>query len=360
MAEHNAVFEPRNIVVTGGAGFIGSNFVRFVTREHPDVHITVLDALTYAGNLKNLEGCDPKQVEFIHGNICDAELLNRVIPGHDLIVHFAAESHNDRAIEDASPFLKTNVEGTYTLLAAAVQYGLRFHHVSTDEVYGDLPLNSSARFTESSPYNPSSPYAASKASSDHLVRAWNRTYGLYTTISNCSNNYGPYQHVEKFIPRQITNILHGLAPQLYGTGLNVRDWIHVDDHCRAIWQIITRGRSGETYLVAAQGQKSNVEVLSLICEAMGVSADAVEFVADRPGHDRRYALDATKITTELDWHPLHTDFSQGIENTVRWYSDHRDWWEPMKTQTEERYRRQLSVLPCTGGLSTASCIYSKK
>ena len=348
MAEHNAVFEPQNIVVTGGAGFIGSNFVRFVSREHPDVHITVLDALTYAGNLKNLEGCDPKQVEFIHGNICDTELLNRVIPGHDFIVHFAAESHNDRAIEDASPFLTTNVEGTYKLLAAAARYGLRFHHVSTDEVYGDLPLNSSARFTESSPYNPSSPYAASKASSDHLVRAWNRTYGLYTTISNCSNNYGPYQHVEKFIPRQITNILYGLAPQLYGTGLNVRDWTHVDDHCRAIWQIITRGRCGETYLVAAQGQKSNVEVLSLICEAMGASADAVEFVADRPGHDRRYALDATKITTELDWHPLHTDFSQGIENTIRWYSDHRDWWEPLKAQTEERYRRQLGRSKVSG------------
>lgn len=348
MADHNAVFEPQNIVVTGGAGFIGSNFVRFVTREHPAVHITVLDALTYAGNLKNLEGVNPKQVEFIHGNICDAELLNRVIPGHDLIVHFAAESHNDRAIEDASPFLKTNVEGTYTLLAAAARYGLRFHHVSTDEVYGDLPLNSSARFTECSPYNPSSPYAASKASSDHLVRAWNRTYGLYTTISNCSNNYGPYQHVEKFIPRQITNILYGLAPQLYGTGLNVRDWIHVDDHCRAIWQIITRGLSGETYLVAAQGEKSNVEVLALICEAMGVSADAVEFVADRPGHDRCYALDATKITTELDWHPLHTDFSQGIENTIRWYSDHRDWWEPLKAQTEERYRRQLGRSKVSG------------
>lgn len=341
MAEHNAVFEPRNIVVTGGAGFIGSNFVRFITQEHPDVHITVLDALTYAGNLKNLEGCDPRKVEFIHGNICDTELLNRVIPGHDLIVHFAAESHNDRAIEDASPFLTTNVEGTYKLLAAAARYGLRFHHVSTDEVYGDLPLNSSARFTETSPYNPSSPYAASKASSDHLVRAWNRTYGLYTTISNCSNNYGPYQHVEKFIPRQITNILYGLAPQLYGTGLNVRDWIHVDDHSRAIWQIITRGRSGETYLVAAQGQKSNVEVLSLICEAMGVSADAVEFVADRPGHDRRYALDATKITTELGWYPSHTDFAQGLEDTIRWYSDHRSWWGPVKAQTEEHYRRQL-------------------
>lgn len=348
MVMNTAVFEPQNILVTGGAGFIGSNFVRYVAQEHPGTHVTVLDALTYAGNRANLEGVEPSQVEFIHGNICDPELLNQVVPGHDLIVHFAAESHNDRAIENAQPFLETNVEGTYQLLVAAQRYCVRFHHVSTDEVYGDLPLNSPARFTETSPYNPSSPYAASKASADHLVRAWNRTYGLYTTISNCSNNYGPYQHVEKFIPRQITNILYGLAPQLYGTGLNVRDWIHVDDHCRAIWQIITRGRCGETYLVAAQGEKSNVKVLSLICEAMGVSADAVESVADRPGHDRRYALDATKITTELGWHPSHTDFAQGIEDTVRWYSDHRSWWEPLKEQTEERYRRQLGRSKVSG------------
>lgn len=348
MVMNTALFEPQNILVTGGAGFIGSNFVRYVAQEHPGTHVTVLDALTYAGNRANLEGVEPSQVEFIHGNICDPELLNKVVPGHDLIVHFAAESHNDRAIENAQPFLETNVEGTYQLLVAAQRYGVRFHHISTDEVFGDLPLNSTAAFTENSPYNPSSPYAATKAASDHLVRAWHRTYGLYTTISNCSNNYGPYQHVEKFIPRQITNILQGRAPELYGTGLNVRDWIHVDDHCRAIWQIITRGRCGETYLVAAQGQKSNVEVLALICEAMGASADAVEFVADRPGHDRRYALDATKITTELGWHPSHTDFSQGIEDTLRWYSDHRSWWEPLKEQTEERYRRQLGRSKVSG------------
>lgn len=337
---NTAVFEPQNILVTGGAGFIGSNFVRYVVQKHPSTHVTVLDALTYAGNRANLEGLEPSQVEFIHGNICDAELLNRVVPGHDLIVHFAAESHNDRAINNAQPFLETNVEGTYQLLVAAQRYGVRFHHISTDEVFGDLPLNSTELFTENSPYNPSSPYAATKAASDHLVRAWHRTYGLHTTISNCSNNYGPYQHVEKFIPRQITNILQGRAPELYGTGLNIRDWIHVDDHSRAIWSIVTRGRSGQTYLIAANGQKSNREVLSLICEVMGVRADAVHFVADRPGHDRRYALDATKITTELDWHPQHTDFGRGIEQTVRWYVDHRSWWEPYKAQTEELYNHR--------------------
>ena len=340
MVMNTAVFEPQNILVTGGAGFIGSNFVRYVAQEHPNTHVTVLDALTYAGNRANLEGLEPSQVEFILGNICDAELLNRVVPGHDLIVHFAAESHNDRAINNAQPFLETNVEGTYQLLVAAQRYGVRFHHISTDEVFGDLPLNSTELFTENSPYNPSSPYAATKAASDHIVRAWHRTYGLHTTISNCSNNYGPYQHVEKFIPRQITNILQGRAPELYGSGLNIRDWIHVDDHSRAIWSIVTRGRSGQTYLIAANGQTSNREVLSLICEAMGVPADAVHFVADRPGHDRRYALDATKITTELDWHPQHTDFVRGIEQTVRWYVDHRSWWEPYKAQTEELYNHR--------------------
>lgn len=340
MVMNTAVFEPQNILVTGGAGFIGSNFVRYVAQEHPNTHVTVLDALTYAGNRANLEGLEPSQVEFIHGNICDAELLNRVVPGHDLIVHFAAESHNDRAINNAQPFLETNVEGTYQLLVVAQRYGVRFHHISTDEVFGDLPLNSTAAFTENSPYNPSSPYAATKAASDHLVRAWHRTYGLHTTISNCSNNYGPYQHVEKFIPRQITNILQGRAPELYGTGLNIRDWIHADDHSRAIWSIVTRGRSGQTYLIAANGQKSNREVLFLICEAMGVREDAVHFVADRPGHDRRYALDATKITTELHWHPQHTDFARGIEQTVRWYVDHRSWWEPYKAQTEELYNHR--------------------
>lgn len=340
MVMNTGVFEPQNILVTGGAGFIGSNFVRYVAQEHPSTHVTVLDALTYAGNRANLEGLVPSHVEFIHGNICDAELLNKVVPGHDLIVHFAAESHNDRAIENAQPFLETNVEGTYQLLVAAQRYGVRFHHISTDEVFGDLPLNSTELFTENSPYNPSSPYAATKAASDHLVRAWHRTYGLHTTISNCSNNYGPYQHVEKFIPRQITNILQGRAPELYGTGLNIRDWIHADDHSRAIWSIVTRGRSGQTYLIAANGQKSNREVLFLICEAMGVRADAVHFVADRPGHDRRYALDATKITTELHWHPQYTDFARGIEQTVRWYVDHRSWWEPYKAQTEELYNHR--------------------
>lgn len=219
-------FKPKHILVTGGCGFIGANFVRYVARNHPDVHITVLDKLTYAGNPANIDGLPQSQVELVIGDICDASLLERIVPGCDAIVHFAAESHNDNSIFDPEPFIRTNVEGTMRLLEAARKYDVRFHHISTDEVYGDLALDDPARFGENSPYRPSSPYSASKAASDHLVRAWTRTYGLRATISNCSNNYGPYQHVEKFIPRQITSILEGARPKLYGTGENVRDWIH--------------------------------------------------------------------------------------------------------------------------------------
>ena len=334
------IFKPRNIIVTGGCGFIGANFVRYVVRNHPDVHITVLDKLTYAGNPQNIAGLPQSQVELVQGDICDAALLERIVPGHDAIVHFAAESHNDNSIANPEPFITTNVEGTFHLLEAARKHDVRFHHISTDEVYGDLALDEPRKFTEDSPYKPSSPYSASKAASDHLIRAWHRTYGVKATISNCSNNYGPYQHVEKFIPRQITNILAGIRPKLYGTGSAVRDWISVEDHCTAVWAILTHGRIGDTYLVGANGEMSNIDVLRMILECMGQPSDAFDHVNDRPGGDKRYAIDATKITRELGWRPRFTDFAEGLDETIQWYREHEDWWRPDKDATEAKYRLQ--------------------
>ncbi|OZG65691.1 dTDP-glucose 4,6-dehydratase [Bifidobacterium hapali] len=345
----SSVFHPQHILVTGGAGFIGANFVHWVARNEPSVHVTVIDALTYAGKRENLDGIDADRLTFVHGDICDAALVESLITGSspentlppiDAIIHFAAESHNDNSILDAAPFLRTNIDGTYVLLEVARRHNLRFHHISTDEVYGDLALDEPRKFTELSPYKPSSPYSASKAASDHLVRAWHRTYGVRATISNCSNNYGPYQHVEKFIPRQITNILAGIRPKLYGQGLAVRDWISVEDHCSAIWTILTRGRIGETYLVGSNGEHSNIDVLRMILERMGQPADAFDHVNDRPGGDKRYAIDATKLMTELGWQPRYTDFAQGLDDTIAWYAAHRDWWEPDKNATEEKYRLQ--------------------
>jgi dTDP-glucose 4,6-dehydratase len=333
-------FEPTNIIVTGGCGFIGSNFVHHVVREHPKTHVTVLDKLTYAGNPDNIAGLPADRVELVVGDVCDAELLGRVVPGHDAIVHFAAESHNDNSILDPSPFVRTNVEGTYQLLEACRAHDVRYHHVSTDEVYGDLALDDPARFTPESPYRPSSPYSSTKASSDLLVRAWHRTYGVRATISNCSNNYGPYQHVEKFIPRQVTNVLCGVRPKLYGDGANVRDWIHTEDHSRAVWEILTRGRIGETYLIGADGERSNLDVLRAILERMGRSPDDFDWVRDRPGHDRRYAIDWSKLHDELGWEPVHTNFSEGLDQTIAWYADHRDWWEGTKEATEAKYAKQ--------------------
>lgn len=333
-------FIPRNIIVTGGCGFIGSNFVHYVVRNHPRTHITVLDALTYAGNIENIAGLPESQVEFVHGDICDADLLDRIVPGHDAIVHYAAESHNDNSIADPEPFLKTNVEGTFRLLEAVRKYDIRYHHISTDEVYGDLAIDDPKRFTELTPYHPSSPYSSTKAASDMLVRAWTRTYGIRSTISNCSNNYGPYQHVEKFIPRQITNILEGVRPKLYGTGKNVRDWIHTDDHSSAVWTILTRGRIGETYLIGADGEQNNVTVLKMILTMMGESPDAFDQIKDRPGHDRRYAIDSTKLRLELGWTPTHMNFKSGLQSTIKWYTEHRPWWEKTKAITEARYKAQ--------------------
>ena len=334
------IFEPKNIIVTGGCGFIGSNFVHYVVDNHPGVHVTVLDKLTYAGNPENIAGLPSDRVELVVGDICDEGLVDRLVSGADAVVHYAAESHNDNSIADPSPFLETNVEGTYTLIEACRKHGVRYHHVSTDEVYGDLALDDPARFTEETPYRPSSPYSSTKASSDLLVRAWARTFGLRATISNCSNNYGPYQHVEKFIPRQITNILDGVRPKLYGDGRNVRDWIHTDDHSSAVWTILTKGEMGETYLIGADGEKSNIDVLRAILTRMGKPADDFDWVRDRPGHDRRYAIDSSKLRRELGWEPRHTDFSEGLDQTIAWYTENRAWWEPVKAATEARYKAQ--------------------
>lgn len=331
---------PKNIIVTGGAGFIGSNFVHWVVDNQPDVHVTVLDALTYAGNRENLAGIPDERMEFVHGDICDAELVDRLFADADACVHFAAESHNDNSIANPEPFVRTNVEGTYTLLEAARKHGVRFHHISTDEVYGDLALDDPARFTEETPYRPSSPYSSSKASSDMLVRAWHRTYGVPITISNCSNNYGPRQHIEKFIPRQVTNIICGIKPKLYGDGLNVRDWIHTEDHSSAVWKILTEGEPGETYLIGADGERNNIDVLRAILAAMGKDADDFDWVRDRPGHDRRYAIDSSKLRRVLGWEPAHTDFAEGLQDTIQWYEDNEDWWRPAKEATEAKYAKQ--------------------
>lgn len=333
-------FAPKNIIVTGGAGFIGSNFVHWVIDNQLDVHVTVLDTLTYAGNLDNLTGLPEDRMSFVHGDICDAELVDKLAADADAIVHFAAESHNDNSILDPTPFLRTNVEGTFTLLQAARKHDLRFHHISTDEVYGDLALDDPARFTEETPYHPSSPYSSTKASSDMLVRAWVRTYGVRATISNCSNNYGPRQHIEKFIPRQITNILCGIRPKLYGDGLNVRDWIHTEDHSSAVWNILTKGEIGETYLIGADGEKNNIEVLRAILAEMGRDVDDFDWVKDRPGHDRRYAIDSSKLRRELGWQPKHTNFDEGLRDTIAWYEGNRDWWEGAKQETEAKYAKQ--------------------
>jgi dTDP-glucose 4,6-dehydratase len=324
----------QRLLVTGGAGFIGANFVHWTRANRPDTAVTVLDALTYAGNAANLTGAD---VEFVKGDVADTDLVDDLVRACDGVVHFAAESHNDNSLTDPSPFLHTNVVGTYTVLEAVRRHGKRLHHVSTDEVYGELALDEPARVTEATPYNPSSPYSATKAGSDLLVRAWVRSFGVAATISNCSNNYGPYQHVEKFIPRQITNILSGERPKLYGEGRNVRDWIHVDDHNAAVWAVLDKGRSGETYLIGADGETDNRTVVETLLEIAGLERDAYDLVPDRPGHDLRYAIDSTKLREELGWRPQYTTFRDGLEATFAWYRDHEDWWRPHKDATEKRY-----------------------
>ncbi|MFA4895763.1 dTDP-glucose 4,6-dehydratase [Microbacterium sp.] len=324
------------LLVTGGAGFIGSNFVHHVV-ENTDHHVTVLDALTYAGNRASLAGLPEHRVAFVHGDITDAPLVDELFSQADAVVHYAAESHNDNSLDDPRPFLDTNIVGTYTLLEAARRHDTRLHHISTDEVYGDLELDDPERFTETTPYNPSSPYSSTKAGSDLLVRAWVRSFGVRATISNCSNNYGPYQHVEKFIPRQITNVIRGIRPKLYGAGENVRDWIHADDHSSAVLTILDKGVNGETYLIGADGEKNNKDVVELILTTMGEPADAYDHVTDRAGHDLRYAIDSTKLRTELGWNPAYGDFESGLAATIDWYRANEDWWAPSKDATEAFY-----------------------
>ena len=329
----------RRILVTGGAGFIGSNFVHYVI-AHTDLQVTVVDRLTYAGNEASLAGLPVDRVRLVVGDICDGPLVDSLVSGVDAVVHYAAESHNDNSLADPSPFLATNIMGTYTLIEAARRHGVRFHHISTDEVYGDLALDDPARFTESTPYNPSSPYSSTKAGSDLLVRAWVRSFGLEATISNCSNNYGPFQHVEKFIPRQITNVIDGIRPKLYGAGENVRDWIHANDHSSAVLTILEKGTIGETYLIGADGEKNNKDVIEAILTGMGQPAEAYDHVVDRPGHDLRYAIDSTKLRTELGWAPAYADFGAGLAATIHWYQDNESWWRPQKAATEVKYAAQ--------------------
>ncbi len=324
--------------MTGGAGFIGSNFVRWIV-ANTDASVVVLDKLTYAGNADSLAGLPEDRVKLVVGDICDADLVDSLVNDSDAVVHFAAESHNDNSLNDPYPFVHTNIVGTYTILQAVRKHDVRLHHISTDEVYGDLELDDPDRFHESTPYNPSSPYSSSKGASDLLVRAWVRSFGVKATISNCSNNYGPYQHIEKFIPRQITNVLSGLRPKLYGTGENVRDWIHVDDHNAAVWLILTEGRVGETYLIGADGERNNKEVIEDILSLLGQPKDAYDLVADRPGHDMRYAIDSSKLRGELGWKPKYRNFGEGLLATIAWYRDHESWWRADKDATEAKYAK---------------------
>ncbi|MEV0729147.1 dTDP-glucose 4,6-dehydratase [Polymorphospora sp. NPDC050346] len=324
------------MLVTGGAGFIGANFVHQTLERLPGVDLTVLDALTYAGDRTSLAAVED-QITFVPGSVTDAALVDDLVSRVDTVVHFAAESHNDNSVAQPWPFVETNIVGTYHLLESVRRHDVRLHHISTDEVFGDLELDDPARFTEHTAYHPSSPYSSTKAGADLLVRAWVRSYGVRATISNCSNNYGPFHHVEKFIPRQITNIIDGVRPKIYGTGRNVRDWIHVDDHNSAVLAILERGRIGETYLIGAECEVDNLTVVAELLELLDRPRDWFDLVDDRPGHDLRYAIDPGKLRAELDWKPVYTSFRDGLAQTVAWYRANEAWWRPKKEQTERRY-----------------------
>lgn len=315
-----------NIVITGGAGFIGSNFVRYINKKHPEVKITIVDKLTYASTTDTIADLlENKNITFEKIDITDYKSIEKIVKNKDLIVNFAAESHNDNSLENPHNFLISNVVGTYNLLELAKKYNIRYHHISTDEVYGDIELESTEQFNENSQYKPSSPYSATKAASDMLVKGWIRSFNLKATISNCSNNYGPYQHPEKFIPRQITNILNNKKPVLYGNGLNVRDWIHVEDHSQAVDLIIDNGRIGETYLIGVNNEINNITVLKQILKEMNKDEDYFDFVEDRKGHDLKYSINPTKLNTELNFKPKHTDFNKGLKEIIDWYKKNKNW-----------------------------------
>ncbi len=329
------------LLITGGAGFIGSNFVHHILKTYPDYEVINLDALTYAGNLENLKELESNpRHKFVKGDICDGELMDRLVAEADVVVHFAAESHVDRSILDSAAFVRTNVIGTHTLLEAAKKAGnKRFHHVSTDEVFGSLAPQDEP-FNETTPYDPRSPYSASKAGSDHLVRAYFHTHGLPVTISNCSNNYGPYHFPEKLVPLVITNLMEGKKIPVYGDGMQVRDWLHVEDHCRAIDTIIHRGKIGETYCVGGNGEKPNIEIVKTILAIMELGEDKIEYVQDRKGHDKRYAINFDKIKNELGWEPQVT-FEEGIKETVQWFVENEAWWKAVKSgEYQEYYDKQ--------------------
>ena len=308
------------IIVAGGAGFIGSNLVSRTLATRLGDEVAVLDSLTYAGRLSNLAGVEEK-IEFILGSILDSKIVDQLVSSVDLVINFAAETHNDNSLKNPEPFLQTNVVGTFNLIQACVKHDVRYHHISTDEVFGDLPLDGTDRFSADTPYNPTSPYSATKAASDLLVRAWVRSFGLRATISNCSNNYGPNQHEEKFIPRTILLAASGIRPKIYGNGANVRDWIHVDDHNDGVWNVIEKGRIGETYLLGANGERTNLQVVQAILRELDLPEDFIEFVPDRPGHDLRYAIDSSKAREQLGWEPKYTSFEQGLKPVVAHYAE---------------------------------------
>lgn len=327
------------LLVTGGAGFIGSNFILYWMNKYPNDQIVNFDKLTYAGNLENLKDTEKnKNYSFVKGDICDPVSVNKSMKGIDTVVHFAADSHVDRSILDPDPFIKTNIVGTYVLLKSALKNKVsRFHHISTDEVFGSLELESKIKFSEKTKYDPSSPYAASKAGSDHIVKAFHKTYDLPMTISNCSNNFGPFQFPEKLISLAITNLIENKKVPIYGDGLYIRDWLYVEDHCKAIDLILNKGNIGETYLVGGMTDEiSNLEIIKKIINIMGANDDMIEFVKDRPGHDRKYSVDWSKINKELGWHPL-ADFDEELKKTIEWYKSHLDWWKRVKSGEYREY-----------------------
>jgi dTDP-glucose 4,6-dehydratase len=325
----------KTVLITGAAGFIGSNLVRHLLSE-TDLKIIGFDSLTGVSAGRALKDIDSPRFELIVGNLLDQELLDKTVASVDTVVHLAAETHNDFSISNPRAYLESNVVGTFNLLEAVRKHDVRLHHVSTDEVFGDLDFDDEA-FSENSNYKPSSPYSSSKASSDLLVRAWHRTYGLQVTLSNCSNNYGKYQTVEKFIPRQITNVLQGLPIKIYGSGENIRDWIHVDDHCAGLQLVLEKGKIGETYLFGGDNERSNLQIAETIVEKLSISEDSIQFVPDRPGHDLRYAIDSSKAKTELGWAVNHSSFDNDLIELFDWYRNNEEFWIDSKEQVEKRY-----------------------